>query len=85
LAVIEGPEFYENRKEEIATRVFGTSSHKHPKIDRIWKQGDYLLSGANMRFLKKIEFNDGMDQYRKTPEEIYAECKSKGADAIYAF
>lgn len=38
-----------------------------------------------MRFLRKIEFNDGMDQYRKTPEEIYQECKAKGADAIYAF
>lgn len=37
LAVIESPEFFENRKEEISTRVFGTSSVKHPKIERIWK------------------------------------------------
>ena len=34
-AVIENPVFYENRKEEISTRVFGTFSLKHPKIERI--------------------------------------------------
>ena len=32
LAIIEKPEFFENRKEEISTRVFGTQSLKHPKI-----------------------------------------------------
>jgi len=35
LAVIEGPCFFNNRKEEISTRVFGTSSTKHPKVERI--------------------------------------------------
>lgn len=35
LAVIEEPEFFENRKEEISARVFGTQSVKHPKVERI--------------------------------------------------
>ena len=34
-AVIENPVFYENRKEEISARVFGTFSTKHPKVERI--------------------------------------------------
>ena len=34
-AVIENPVFYENRKEEISARVFGTLSTKHPKVERI--------------------------------------------------
>jgi 3'-phosphoadenosine 5'-phosphosulfate synthase len=35
LAVIEEPEFFDNRKEEICTKTFGTRSKKHPKIERI--------------------------------------------------
>jgi ATP sulfurylase len=35
LAVIENPVFFENRKEEICTRTFGTTSLKHPKVERI--------------------------------------------------
>jgi len=35
IAIIENPVFFENRKEEISTRTFGTSSVKHPKIERI--------------------------------------------------
>lgn len=35
LAIIENPVFFENRKEEICTRTFGTFSVKHPKVERI--------------------------------------------------
>jgi hypothetical protein len=34
-ALIENPVFFENRKEEISARVFGTLSTKHPKVERI--------------------------------------------------
>jgi ATP sulfurylase len=45
LAVIENPTFYENRKEELCTKTFGTRSLKHQKIARIEAQGDWLVSG----------------------------------------
>lgn len=61
LAIIEGPEFFENRKEEIATKTFGTRSVNHPKIARMEKQGDWLISGEKMQFLQRIKWNDGMD------------------------
>lgn len=48
-------------------------------------QGDFLITGAKMRFLKHVEFNDGMDQYRLTPKQIKEAIKAKGADAVYAF
>jgi 3'-phosphoadenosine 5'-phosphosulfate synthase len=85
LAVIEDPVFFDNRKEEISTRTFGTFSLKHPKVERIIAQGDFLISGKNMRFVSKILFNDGMDQYRLTPKEINDQIKAKEADAVYAF
>ena len=61
-------EDFENRKEEISARIFGTQSTKHCKVERIMAQGDFLVTGSAMRFVHKIEFNDGIDQYRLTPE-----------------
>lgn len=85
LAVIENPVFFENRKEEICARTFGTFSLKHPKIERIMQQGDYLVSGSKMRFVKNVEFKDDMDQYRQTPQQIHDQILTRGADAVYAF
>ena len=85
LAVIDEPVFFENRKEEISTRVFGTFGKTHPKIERIMAQGDFLVSGKSMRFLRDVEFNDGMDGYRMTPEQINKTIVERNADAVYAF
>lgn len=67
LAVMENPTFYPNRKEEIVARTFGMMSRSHPKAERIFGQGDYLVTCESMRFLKDVIFNDGMDQFRLTP------------------
>lgn len=85
LATIEKPVFFENRKEEICARTFGCFSTKHPKAQTIFEQGEFLVSGENMRFFQRIAFNDNMDQYRKTPQEIADEIKTRNADAVYAF
>ena len=85
LAVISNPVFFENRKEEICARTFGCFSVKHPKSATIFEQGEFLVSGESMRFFHRITFNDNMDQYRKTPQEIADEIKARGADAVYAF
>lgn len=50
LAVIEEPEFFPNRKEEICAKTFGTKSVKHPMIEKIYSQPDWLISGKSMRF-----------------------------------
>lgn len=44
-----------------------------------------MVSGSKMRFVKKIEFNDGLDQYRYTPREINQKIRERNADAVYAF
>ena len=38
-----------------------------------------------MHFLREVEFNDGMDQYRMTPEQVNKTIIERNADAIYAF
>ena len=85
IAVMDNPVFYENRKEEIAARLFGTTSNKHPKIENINKEGPWLVSGSRLRVLKQIKYDDGLDQYRLTPEQIEQEAKSRGADVVFAF
>jgi 3'-phosphoadenosine 5'-phosphosulfate synthase len=85
LAVINEPVFFENRKEEICARTFGTLSAKHPKAETIFAQGNWLISGKSMDFVKRIHFDDGMDKYRFTPHEISEQIKARGADAVYAF
>ena len=85
LAVIEEPVFFENRKEEICARIFGTQSTKHCKVERIMAQGDFLVTGGRMRFVHEIKFNDGMDHYRMTPAQVSEQIQAKKADAVYAF
>jgi 3'-phosphoadenosine 5'-phosphosulfate synthase len=69
-AVVNGPQFFENRKEEICSRVFGCFSGEHAGAGPIMKQGPWLVSGESMHFTKRVMFNDDMDQYRMTPLEI---------------
>jgi len=66
-AVVNEPEFYENRKEEVCARTFGSFSPNHAGAEPIMKQGEWLVSGASMHFTKRVQFDDGMDKYRFTP------------------
>ena len=85
LAVMHKPTFFDNRKEEICTRTFGTFSAKHPKAETICAQGDFLISAQRTHFFQRITFNDGMDKYRFTPREIVEQIKARNADAVYGF
>ena len=44
-----------------------------------------MVSGSKMRFVKNVMFNDDMDQYRQTPQQIHEQIVSREADAVYAF
>ena len=85
LGVIEKPVFFLNRKEEICTRLFGTHSKEHPKVQKMYEEGDYLLTGESLKVVKKVLYNDGLDEYRLTPNQIQELAKEKSADVVYAF
>jgi len=84
LAILRNPEIYENRKEEVVTRCFGVIDMGHPYIKHIYTGGDWLL-GGEIELLQRITYNDGLDQYRLTPKEMYAAFEEKGADVVFAF
>lgn len=85
LAVMNKPTFFENRKEEITTRLFGCASKEHAGAQPFWKQGDWLVSAESTRFFVRIQFNDGLDKYRMLPREIAMEMQKREADAVFGF
>ena len=84
VAILRDPEIYNNRKEEIATRMFGVIDPDHPYIKHIYAGGDFLI-GGEVELLDRIRYNDGLDQWRKTAQELMQEFEAKGADTVYAF
>ncbi|XP_032680945.1 bifunctional 3'-phosphoadenosine 5'-phosphosulfate synthase-like [Odontomachus brunneus] len=84
LAVLRKPEFYYHRKEERCCRQFGTNDPRHPYVKMVLESGDWLV-GGDLEVLERIRWNDGLDRYRMTPNEIRAKCVEMGADAVFAF
>jgi 3'-phosphoadenosine 5'-phosphosulfate synthase len=50
-------------------------------VKQIYAEGDYLV-GGEIEVLEKITWGDGLDEYRKTPNQLRAEFKTMGADAV---
>ena len=48
------------------------------------ESGDWLL-GGDIEALERIQWNDGLDDYRLTPNQLRSEFKRRGADAVFAF
>lgn len=83
-AILRKPEFYYYRKEERAARQFGTTNKDHPYIKLIIESGEWLV-GGDLEVLRRVRWNDGLDQYRLTPRELRMKFKTLGADAVFAF
>lgn len=50
----------------------------------VMESGDWLV-GGDLEVLKRIRWNDGLDEYRLTPNELRARFREMGADAVFAF
>lgn len=50
----------------------------------IYESGDWL-AGGDIEVLERIKWNDGLDEYRLTPNELRSKFKELKADAIFAF
>nr|CAD7198648.1 unnamed protein product [Timema douglasi] len=84
VAILRKPQFYTHRKEERVCRQFGTCHKGHPYIKMIYESGDWLV-GGDLEVLGRIRWNDGLDRYRLTPNELRVKFKEMGADAVFAF
>ncbi|XP_055912133.1 bifunctional 3'-phosphoadenosine 5'-phosphosulfate synthase [Eupeodes corollae] len=84
VAIMRKPEFFLHRKEERLSRQFGTSNPLHPYSKMVYESGEYLV-GGELEVYERIKWNDGLDQYRLTPNELRVQFKNLNADAIFAF
>ncbi|KAF5890616.1 Bifunctional 3'-phosphoadenosine 5'-phosphosulfate synthase 1, partial [Clarias magur] len=84
VAILRNPEFYEHRKEERCARQWGTTCKDHPYIKMVMESGDWLV-GGDLEVLDRIYWNDGLDTYRLTPNELKQKFKELNADAVFAF
>ena len=85
LAILRNPEVYELRVREIIARTFGVTDDAHPYIKQLLAPGKTWTVGGEVELLGRIKFNDGLDDYRLTAEELRAAFRKKGADVVYAF
>lgn len=53
-------------------------------VQMILESGDYLV-GGNLEVLERIQWQDGLDEYRLTPNELRKKFKEMNADAVFAF
>ncbi|KAJ8673594.1 hypothetical protein QAD02_004856, partial [Eretmocerus hayati] len=84
LAILRDPEFYFHRKEERCGWQFGTVNPEHPYVKIILESGNWLV-GGEVEVFERIRWNDGLDEFRLTPNEIRARCQAMEADAVFAF
>lgn len=84
VAILRSPEVYPHRKEERCSRQFGIYNTEHPYIKMIEQSGDWLVGGS-IEVLERIKWNDGLDQYRLTPNELRIKFRDMDADAVFAF
>lgn len=84
IAIMRKPEFFEHRQEERAGRTWGFTTPGIPYIDLINDMGPWLV-GGELEVLGPVMYNDGLDEYRKSPAVLRAEFERRGADAVFAF
>ena len=84
IAVLEDPEVHPHKKKERVNRQFGTCDTRHPTIKMIMESGDWLL-GGDLKVLGRITYNDGLDEYRRTPLELRKIFSDSKCDAVFAF
>lgn len=83
-AILRRPEFFVHRKEERCARTFGTTHGNHPAIKLIYESGPWL-AGGDLEVLERVQWHDGLDDYRLTPNELMSRFAQMGADAVFAF
>jgi 3'-phosphoadenosine 5'-phosphosulfate synthase len=83
-AILRNPEFFPHRKEERCSRIWGMYNEGHPHIKLVKESGDWLV-GGDLQVPEKVTWNDGLDEYRLTPNELRSEFRKRRADAVFAF
>lgn len=78
-------EIYPHNKEERIARTWGTTAPGLPYVDEAIAQAGNWLIGGDLEVIEPIKYNDGLDHYRLSPQQLRNEFDKRGADAVFAF
>lgn len=84
-AILRNPEVYAHRKEERCARTWGVYTTDHPHMkEHINDAGNWLV-GGEIEQIERVMWNDGLDDYRKTPQQLRKKFAELDADAVFVF
>ncbi|GAA0183995.1 hypothetical protein LIER_31312 [Lithospermum erythrorhizon] len=85
VAILRSIQIYKHNKQERIARTWGTTSPGLPYVDEvITPAGDWLI-GGDLEVLQPVKYNDGLDHYRLSPQQLRHEFHLRQADAVFAF
>lgn len=85
IGLLTDVEPFADRKIERCARTFGSVDAKHPMIKSILELKTQWLLGGRLQLFERIRWEDGLDEYRLTPQEIKHQLIQKKADAVFVF
>ncbi|KAJ1269852.1 hypothetical protein BS78_06G009700 [Paspalum vaginatum] len=85
VAILRRVEIYPHNKEERIARTWGTTAPGLPYVDEAIASAGNWLIGGDLEVLEPIKYNDGLDHYRLSPQQLRNEFDKRGADAVFAF
>lgn len=84
-AILSSIEIYKHNKEERIARTWGTTAPGLPYVEEVISPAGNWLIGGDLEVLKPIKYNDGLDHYRLSPQQLRKEFDKRQADAVFAF
>ncbi|KAH9693291.1 ATP sulfurylase 2 [Citrus sinensis] len=85
IGILRSIEIYKHNKEERIARTWGTTAAGLPYVEEVITPAGNWLVGGDLEVLKPIKYNDGLDHYRLSPQQLRKEFDNRQADAIFAF
>lgn len=85
VGILRSIEIYKHNKEERIARTWGTIAPGLPYVEEVITPAGNWLIGGDIEVLTPIKYNDGLDHYRLSPQQLRNEFDRRQADAVFAF
>lgn len=85
IAILRSIQIYKHNKEERIARTWGTTAPGLPYVEEVITPAGNWLIGGDLEVIKPIKYNDGLDHYRLSPQQLRDEFERRKADAVFAF
>lgn len=85
VGILRRIEIYKHHKEERIARTWGTIAPGLPYVEEVITSAGNWLVGGDLEVLEPIKYNDGLDRYRLSPQQLRKEFDHRQADAVFAF